>query len=202
MLPRTAEPPLVARAPEATVPVPARGRLDPAAPLPVPPGSSPGLLAPAPAGTQPPPAAEPSDTVSSAGEPSAIRAASEVAESSPLPPAAPIDTGRLEEQRIRAILGEYRSAYERLDASAAKAVWPSVDQRALARAFEGLRSQGLAFDDCQMQVRGQQATATCRGRATFVPRVGSSGERTERRQWTFELQKVGESWLIRSALAR
>jgi hypothetical protein len=116
--------------------------------------------------------------------------------------AAPVSSGRLEEQGIRATLGAYQSAYERLDAAAAKAVWPAVDQRALARAFDGLRSQGLVFDDCQMQVQAQQATATCRGRATFVPRVGSSEARTERRLWTFQLQKAGESWIIRSAEAR
>jgi hypothetical protein len=117
-------------------------------------------------------------------------------------PSVPVNRTRLDEQRIHAVLGQYRSAYERLDAAAAKAVWPAVDQRALARAFDGLRAQGLEFDDCQVQVREQQATATCRGRATFVPRVGSGDTRIERRQWTFELQRSGESWVIRNARAR
>ena len=45
----------------------------------------------------------------------------------------------------------------------AHAVWPAVNQAALARAFDGLASQAITFDQCDVQVRGAVASATCRG---------------------------------------
>lgn len=115
------------------------------------------------------------------------------------PAAAPVPT---EEEGVRAVLGRYRAAYEQLDAASAKAVWPSVDERALARAFEGLRSQGVVFDACQFAFSGNTATATCDGRATYVARVGSSEPRTQPRRWTFRLRRSGEGWIIADARVR
>ena len=76
-----------------------------------------------------------------------------------------------------------------LDAEAARAVWPSVDARALARAFDSLTSQELAFDTA-VRDRGEAATAKCRGSATYTPKIGSREPRLESRQWTFQLRKV------------
>lgn len=103
---------------------------------------------------------------------------------------------------IQEILHRYADAYARLDAAAAQAVWPTVDQRALARAFEGLQSQGIQFDHCDLTVAGPDATAACRGRARYVPKVGSRQPLVERRQWTFHLRRGDAGWQIVQAEAR
>jgi hypothetical protein len=107
-----------------------------------------------------------------------------------------------EEQKVQAALHEYRDAYDRLDAAAAKAVWPTVDVRALSRAFEGLKSQGIVFDRCNVAVHGLMATAACAGSATYVQRVGTQAARTQSREWTFQLRKADEAWVIVSAQTR
>jgi hypothetical protein len=103
---------------------------------------------------------------------------------------------------IESVLQQYRRAYDSLDARSAHAVWPTVDQTALERAFGGLRSQSLTFDECSVRVDGVVATATCRGSAEYVPKVGSSEAQVEPRVWTFTLRKAGGSWRIEAARAR
>jgi ketosteroid isomerase-like protein len=107
-----------------------------------------------------------------------------------------------DEQSIRAVLQKYRAAYERLDADAARRVWPSVDVRALSRAFNGLRAQQLDFQQCDVKVRDAGASASCRGSATYVPRVGSQETRSEPRRWTFRFEKATSGWVIVRAEAR
>jgi hypothetical protein len=98
-------------------------------------------------------------------------------------------------------LQRYRVAYDKLDAQSAQAVWPSVNQAALARAFEALESQTLSFETCviQLQTRGT-ATATCRGSARYVPKIGNRDPHTESRVWSFNLRKEGTDWTIDRAL--
>ena len=100
------------------------------------------------------------------------------------------------------MLGRYRSAFSALDASAARTVWPSVDARALGRAFDQLEQQQLQFDSCKITVSGGSATAACGGRARYVPKVGSKSMRDERRQWTFDLTKVNDAWRIERVASR
>ena len=101
------------------------------------------------------------------------------------------------------MLARYGAAYSRLDAGAARAVWPSVDSRALARAFDTLQSQSVVFDRCDVDVQGRVAQATCHGSSTYVPRMGERSPRTESRQWTFKLEKHDDArWQIRSAETR
>ena len=106
-----------------------------------------------------------------------------------------------EEERVRHTLQLYQHAYETLDALSAQAVWPRVDGVALQRAFDGLASQRLTFDSCQVQVRGTVGSAVCHGTARYVPKVGSREPRVEPRTWTFALRKAGEEWQIDSARA-
>jgi hypothetical protein len=106
------------------------------------------------------------------------------------------------QQQIYAALHEYEQAYEQLDAKAVRAVWPSVDTRALERAFRDLKSQRLVFEQCDIDVARVQATAACRGRATYETRAGQQAARSEPREWTFTLQKSDEAWRIVSATAR
>ena len=101
---------------------------------------------------------------------------------------------------VREALSRYGAAYSRLDATAARAVWPSVDARALGRAFAELRSQRITFDDCDIAVDGARARAACRGATTYVPRAGDQSPRTEARAWRFELEKGRDAnWHIASA---
>ena len=139
----------------------------PSAPRPVPPP-------PAPSRPEPPPerAAEP-----------AARPAAEA----PAKPAA--------EPRIRAVLSSYEAAFRSLDASAVQRIWPGVDERALARAFEGLSSQSVSLGNCAFAISGTTATAQCTGSATWTPKVGS-GSRTVARRWQFSLQNAGDDWQI------
>src|SRR6185312_5919171 len=102
---------------------------------------------------------------------------------------------------VKQALQRYRVAYEGLDARSAQAVWPAVNQAALARAFDGLESQSLTFDACDVRVRGEVATATCQGSARYVPKIGSREPRVEPRVWSFTLRKNGSDWKIDSARA-
>ena len=100
------------------------------------------------------------------------------------------------------MLGRYRRAFASLDADAAKAVWPGVDARVLGRAFDQLHEQQLEFQTCEIVVNAARATAACGGRARYVPKVGSRPVRDERREWTFNLRKVNDDWLIESVASR
>ena len=104
-----------------------------------------------------------------------------------------------DEDHIRAALARWRTAYSELDARAAREVWPSVDARALERAFHALKSQELHFERCDLTVNGGSARAACTGRAIYVPRIGKQSPRTTSREWTFELKKSDERWTIASA---
>jgi hypothetical protein len=103
-----------------------------------------------------------------------------------------------EEPRVRAVLARYESAYSGLDASAAQAVWPGVDGRSLARAFEGLESQRVSLGRCSVAVEGATARASCTGNVTWTPKVGS-GNQTQARQWRFELGQANGGWRITRA---
>jgi tetratricopeptide (TPR) repeat protein len=102
---------------------------------------------------------------------------------------------------VQKALQRYRLAYEELDAQSAQIVWPAVNQAALARAFDGLDSQTLTFDACDIRVSGDAATATCQGSARYVPKVGSREPRVEPRVWNFTLRKNGGEWKIDNARA-
>jgi hypothetical protein len=106
-----------------------------------------------------------------------------------------------DETRVADVLRRYARAYGDLDVGAAREVWPDVDQRALTRAFEGLSSQSVSFDDCQIDVAGAIANASCRGHASYVGKVGRGVARTEPRTWRFELRRDGETWKIANAEA-
>jgi len=107
-----------------------------------------------------------------------------------------------EDMLVRLALQRYRSAYDGLDAQSARAVWPAVNETALARAFDGLESQRLTFDACDIHVGAESATATCQGSARYVPKIGSREPRIEPRVWNFTLHKTGSEWTIDSARAQ
>jgi hypothetical protein len=113
-------------------------------------------------------------------------------------PPAPVVTVVDDAAAIRNTIQRYRAAYENLDATAAKDVWPSVDERALARAFAGLQSQSLTLRPCQIDVSGSGARALCRGSARYVGRVGNKSSSVQPREWRFGLHKTSDGWQIDS----
>jgi hypothetical protein len=105
-------------------------------------------------------------------------------------------------ERVRELLQRYVAAFEGLDADAAKAVWPTVDDEALRRAFSQLQAQHLTFESCGITIAGPDANARCRGQATFHPRVGSRPLRLSSREWTFQLARAESGWQIVDATVR
>ena len=120
---------------------------------------------------------------------------------SPEPAAAPVRSAAMETAGVRAALARYESAYSRLDAEAAGAVWPALDKRQLARAFGGLESQRVDLGACDVRVTGEVATAECNGSATWTPKVGG-GTRNQARRWQFRLRNADGSWQIVGATVR
>ncbi len=123
------------------------------------------------------------------------------------PPAAPTSaatTTPISDPResIRRAIERYREAYDRLDVSAAQAVWPRVDAGALARAFNSLSSQKVSFESCAITVSGTSADANCSGRSTVVPKIGG-GSASARRTWQFRLREAArDEWVIQSATVK
>jgi hypothetical protein len=103
--------------------------------------------------------------------------------------------------QVRAVLQKYQAAYERLDAGMVHAVWPGVNEVALARAFDGLESQALTFKACDVQLRGISASVVCTGSTRYVPKIGSREPRVEPLAWNFTLRKRGNDWEIETARA-
>lgn len=129
--------------------------------------------------------------------PVVARAASDSAGPAPTPLTASNET-----DKIGGVLSRYRGAFNALDSSAARGVWPSVDAHALDRAFARLQEQEVAFDRCNIDVEGIRAAARCTGSARYVPKVGSRTSQTTAREWRFNLQKVDDRWVIEEVDAR
>jgi hypothetical protein len=103
---------------------------------------------------------------------------------------------------VQNALTRYRRAFSSLNVTAAREVWPTVNERTLSRAFERLEQQDVSFDACQIDIQNERAEARCSGTARYVPRVGSRTPRVERREWRFSLVKSREEWLIGAVEAR
>jgi hypothetical protein len=192
------------------------------APLPPPSAAPSSLAARAPL---PPPSAEPGRRASAtASRPVSTPATAPLSLPVPLsqlptaaavtprePPAATIATAapvepaplraRSDRELVEDALQRYRGAYGRLNAQSAQAVYPTVNRVALARAFDGLESQSLTFDSCDVEVRGILARAICHGTARYVPKIGNRYPRTEPLVWSFELRKSNADWTIYYAKA-
>lgn len=129
--------------------------------------------------------------------PPATTPASSPATASPAASAAVSD----QSTAIRAALNRYEAAYNRLDVGAVHSVWPSLDQHALSRAFDGLASQKVSLGTCSVSVNGSAARADCSGTAAWRPKVGGSDRRASR-TWTFDLTESGGAWNIVRVEAR
>jgi hypothetical protein len=99
-------------------------------------------------------------------------------------------------QQILDVLARYAHAYERMDVKAAKALYPSLDDRALRRAFHDLDGQQVRLANCGVSFSGQDANARCQSSATYRPKVGSRVIRLTEREWTFNLSLDDAGWQI------
>lgn len=114
-----------------------------------------------------------------------------------------VPSGSLDETAgVREVLARYVYAYAALDARAVAAVWPTVNQAALGRAFAALETQNISFSKCEVTVSGGTARAVCAGTAAWTPKVGGRRSREDERTWTFALTHRDDSWAIVSAEMR
>ena len=101
---------------------------------------------------------------------------------------------------VLAVLREYSRAYEHMDVRATKAVYPSVDDRRLRRAFDNLQGQQVRFASCGVTISssGAGANAWCKGDASFRPKIGSP-KHYPNSEWTFSLARETGGWQILKA---
>jgi hypothetical protein len=135
-------------------------------------------------------------------DPAAVASLSRPAAIAPPPAAAPVAASAaisavaLDQSAVLETLQEYARAYQALDVKATAAVWPSVDRRALTRAFSTLRSHQLELENCKVAITDTSATTHCRGAVEYVRKIGSSTPRTGYQDLTFKLRKLGSDWFI------
>ena len=111
------------------------------------------------------------------------------------------DLSNQEQQRVLRVIEEYTRAFERLDVQATKAVYPSVDDESLRRAFHDLQGQQVRLGKCGVSISGsgRDASARCPGDLTYRPKIGSRSVRLTGREWTFNLSRDGGGWQILNA---
>jgi hypothetical protein len=149
----------------------------------------------------PPPLAEGTATPSTSSVPAAPLASATRLPSAPAPlgpvgartetPAGGGDT-----RAIQMVISRYQTAFNDRNASIAKSVWPSLDERKLEKAFDQLDEQEITFNVCTFELSGAQAAAACQGQARYVRKVGSRTERVEPRRWEFKLTNTPQGWTI------
>jgi hypothetical protein len=103
---------------------------------------------------------------------------------------------------IREVLNRYTRAFETMDLRATKAVYPSVDDRALQKAYRALDGQQVRLSNCGVSIDGPAANARCRGNATYRPKVGSRMVQLTDLEWMFSLARSDAGWQIVNANAR
>jgi len=173
-------------------------RAQPPAPAP-PPQPAPQPAAQAQPSSAPPPTAHPVQMLPPRPMPDVTTAANVVPSSAPAVVPALLVSTVDDRSLVDQTLQRYRRAYNRLDAQSAHAAYPAVNTNALARAFDSLESQSLAFENCDIDLQGLYATATCHGTSLYVPKIGNRAPRIEPRVWTFMLRKDEGDWKIQSA---
>ena len=144
----------------------------------------------------PPPAVGLSPVVAGASTAASSPAETSTSANVPVQAAAEPSARALETRAVEDVLERYRLAFNRLDAGAALKVWPTVDEKTLARAFERLKYQNVFFSSCQIVLGAMFAEATCIGSTRHEPKVGSRATKPEARRWRFSLRKSSGAWLI------
>jgi hypothetical protein len=103
---------------------------------------------------------------------------------------------------IRDVLNRYTHSFETMDLGATKAVYPSVDDRALQKAYRALDGQQVRLSNCGVSIEGPDANARCRGTATYRPKIGPRTVQLTDLEWMFRLARGDAGWQIVNANAR
>jgi hypothetical protein len=99
------------------------------------------------------------------------------------------------------VLHRYTRSFETMDVRATKAVYPSVDDRALQKAYRALDGQQVRLSNCGVSIDGPDANARCRGNATYRAKVGSRTVHLTNLEWMFSLSRDDAGWQIVNANA-
>lgn len=105
-------------------------------------------------------------------------------------------------QIVLEVLNRYTRSFETMDVWATKAVYPSVDDRALQKAYRALDSQQVRLSNCGVSIDGPDANARCRGSATYRQKVGSRTVHLNDLEWMFTLSRDDAGWQIVNANVR
>ena len=146
-------------------------------------------------------AAPPPDPAPSSAPPRNVVAALDAPVAEPARNVIPAPSRTERTAMVQTVVNRYRDAYSSLDAKAAQAVWPSAPAKQLSDAFGKLDWQNLQFEPCEVFLVGEQATATCAGRVTFVPK-GDTKEQVVKRRWEFKLRQKDQEWSIDRVVMR
>lgn len=111
----------------------------------------------------------------------------------PAPSAAPPE--------VLATVGRFAAAYNRMDASATQAVWPTADHQALVTTFTALREQRLTLSRCGGAMNGDTATVLCRGTLRYRPRVGNHDTQIVEGTWRFTMLQRANDWVVENVEA-
>lgn len=98
------------------------------------------------------------------------------------------------ERPVRRVLEAYERAWSRMDASATRTVWPTVDDNVLQSAFAPVSEQRLRLAACDVGVSGNRALAVCLGTRQYRPLGGTA--RVERGRWEIAMVRDAERWRI------
>jgi serine/threonine-protein kinase len=112
-------------------------------------------------------------------------------------PAPAADPAAAAEAAVRELLAHYANAYERLDAAAVAALWPTIGaerQRGLTQAFANYKWLEMDLEGCAIALAGESATADCRMRQTYELKVGKAEPRDAAVR--FKLRRTGGAWKI------
>jgi len=153
-----------------------------------------------PSAASPPPVAPRSEPPATAAPPASTPASPAIVEQ---PLVKETKEGAATDRRgVETVVGRYRDAFTNLDASAVRAVWPSANEKQLARAFGQLQDQRLEFHACDFDIKDAVAAATCTGVAVYVPKVGNKNPRFDDRRWVFTLKRAQGGWVIQEVVIR
>ena len=97
---------------------------------------------------------------------------------------------------IHSLLRRYEEAYDRRDARSAAALWPTVDEGALTRAFAGFDRQDVRFNRCDIDAFEARGSAVCVGSVRYLPSVRGAIVQEDAITWTFDFARSGEHWRI------
>jgi ketosteroid isomerase-like protein len=103
-----------------------------------------------------------------------------------------------DEAAVRQVIDRYEQALASLDPAAVRAVYPTVNVRALATQMAAYSSLRNDIQVARVQLGNNGQTALVTGSLTSAPVLKATGREIppQRRPATIQLRKTGDTWLI------